>query len=183
MVNWYCRVKRILKFRGIGFSLIIFLAFPAMVSALEADAILGQWVTEGGGSRIEIAKQGDHLYWGTIVALKNPTYQPGEQKGMDGKQRQDLHNQDQSLRTRPLVGLKLMQNFRFANDTWSDGQIYDPENGKTYSCTITLTEDGNLEVRGYVGFEFLGRTTVWQPAKVYLEKELAFLGLGECECF
>ena len=179
-----CRVPSILEFRAISFPLIIavLLAFSSVVSALEADAILGQWITEGGGSRIEISKTDDQLYVGTIVSLKSPTYLPGEEKGMDGKERMDLHNQDHSLRTRPLVGLELMKNFQFTSDAWSGGQIYDPENGKTYSCTITLAEDGNLHVRGYVGFEFLGRTTVWQPAKVYLEKELSFLGLGECEC-
>ena len=170
--------------RLISFSLILALVFdfPTVVVALEADAILGQWVTEGGKARIEITKKAGHLFIGTIVALKNPTYLPGEKKGMDGKERRDLHNQDQTLRTRPLIGLTMMQNFRFSNDTWSGGQIYDPEKGKMYSCTISMAENGNLHVRGYVGFEFLGRTTVWQPIRVYLDKELAFLGLNGCEC-
>jgi hypothetical protein len=44
--------------------------------------------------------------------------------------------------------------------SWSQGKIYDPKNGKTYSCKMTL-EGNELKVRGYVGFSLLGRTTVW----------------------
>jgi uncharacterized protein (DUF2147 family) len=41
------------------------------------------------------------------------------------------------------------------------GSIYDTDNGKTYSCKMTLDND-TLKVRGFVGISLFGRTTVWK---------------------
>ena len=116
-----------------------------------------------------------------IVAIKPPNYLPCEIKGMDGKPRVDSNNQNDSLRSRLLVGIELMKDFRFDDGKWVGGRIYDLKNGKTYKCEITLVEDGTFHVQGYVG-ALLGRTTVWESVKAYLEKELAFLGLADCSC-
>jgi len=61
-----------------------------------------------------------------------------------------------------LLGLQILKNFVYdAQDKeWEDGTIYDPKNGKTYSCIMTLSGN-NLNVRGYVGISMLGRTGVW----------------------
>jgi len=48
------------------------------------------------------------------------------------------------------------------NETWEDGDILDPENGKVYRCKVWV-EQGNLMVRGYIAF--LYRTQKWLPAK------------------
>ena len=161
--------------------LVVWLVFPSLLFAMHGDDILGEWVTEGGDSRVEIFKK-DHRYFGKIVAIKPPNYLPGEINGMDGKPRLDSNNQNDSLRSRPLVGIELMKNFRFDDDKWVGGKIYDPENGKTYKCKISLAEDGTLHVRGYVGVALLGRTTEWESKRACLEKELAFLGLADCSC-
>ena len=47
------------------------------------------------------------------------------------------------------------------NSKWDEGNIYDPKNGNTYSCTIKLINPNSLEVRGYIGVSMLGRSTVW----------------------
>ena len=138
-------------------------------------------MTEDRDFRVEMFKKG-HRYFGRIAAIKPPNYLPGETNGMDGRPRLDSNNQNESLRSRPLVGIELMENFQSDNDKWSGGRIYDPKNGKTYKCEISLTADGMLHVRGYVGVSLLGRTTVWESARGYLEKELAFLGLTDCSC-
>jgi len=39
--------------------------------------------------------------------------------------------------------------------------IYDPKNGKTYSCKMTY-KGKTLDIRGYIGISLLGRTTVWE---------------------
>lgn len=160
---------------------VVWLVLPSLGHAVEGDDILGQWVTEDGDCRVEIVKKGDR-YFGKIAAIKPPNYLPGEISGMDGKPRLDLDNHDESLRSRPLVGIELMKEFRFHSDEWVGGKIYDPKNGKTYDCEMSLAGDGRLNVRGYVGVSLFGRTTVWESAKVYLEKELAFLGLAGCSC-
>ena len=62
----------------------------------------------------------------------------------------------------PLLNLQILKDFVYdAEDKeWEDGTIYDPKNGKTYSCYMTL--DGTkLNVRGYVGVSMIGRTSVW----------------------
>jgi uncharacterized protein (DUF2147 family) len=59
-----------------------------------------------------------------------------------------------------LLIFALLIVFASADVFWEDGKIYDPKNGKTYSCKMTL-EGNELKVRGYVGFSLLGRTTVW----------------------
>jgi len=46
------------------------------------------------------------------------------------------------------------------NETWEDGDILDPENGKVYRCKVWV-EQGNLMVRGYIAF--LYRTQKWLP--------------------
>ena len=161
----------------LGIILVGWLLFPSITFAVQADDIVGDWVTKGGESCIEIFKK-NNCYFGKIVSLKRPNYSPGEIKGMDGRPRMDLNNPKKSLRFRPLIGLELLKNFRFDNGKWIDGKIYDPKNGESYNCQISLTKDGNLYVRGYIGVPLLGRTTIWRPAKVYFGKQMKSLGLG-----
>ena len=124
------------------------------------DAILGTWVTEGGHARIEISKA-RNTYQGKIVWLKEPKYPQNDPEA--GKQKRDRGNPDKSRRDRPIVGLMLLEGFKYAGkQTWSKGAIYDPENGKTYKCKLTLKNPKTLHVRGYVGISLIGRTTVWR---------------------
>jgi len=96
------------------------------------------------------------------VWLKEPFYPTGDAQGMAGKPKVDRNNPDVALRSRPLIGLPLVSGFHFAGaDEWTGGTIYDPENGKTYSCKITLMSNGSLKVRGYIGISLFGRTTAW----------------------
>lgn len=66
-------------------------------------------------------------------------------------------------KNQPVIGMQILNSLKKDSDTkWSGGEILDPNNGKTYSCKITLIEDGKkLEVRGFIGFSLLGRTQVW----------------------
>ncbi|MBP7485669.1 MAG: DUF2147 domain-containing protein, partial [Aquabacterium sp.] len=46
---------------------------------------------------------------------------------------------------------------------WDGGQVLDPKSGNTYRVRIRLLDDGKtLEVRGYKGTPFLGRTQLWK---------------------
>lgn len=47
---------------------------------------------------------------------------------------------------------------------WTDGKIYSPREGETYSCELTLIEANILEVRGYIGLPILGKTQTWTRA-------------------
>ncbi len=60
------------------------------------------------------------------------------------------------------MGLLILKGFRFDGKQWVDGTIYDPDNGKTYKCNITMQDKNTLFVRGYIGISAIGRTTTWK---------------------
>lgn len=125
------------------------------------DSALGVWVTADGKARIEIVKEADN-YGGSIVWLKEPVYPADAKQGTPGQPKVDLNNPDKAKQSRPIMGLPLIQGFKYAGDNvWSDGTIYDPDSGKLYSCKLTLMMDGSLRVRGYVGISLFGRTEIW----------------------
>ncbi len=67
-----------------------------------------------------------------------------------------------TLKDQPLVGLPILRGFRRDGAGYGDGTILDPENGQTYRCRIALAEGGRkLDVRGYIGVPWLGRSQVW----------------------
>ncbi|MCC5944714.1 MAG: DUF2147 domain-containing protein [Bernardetiaceae bacterium] len=115
----------------------------------KSDAILGQWINADKNAKFEIYKDGKQYFgkiiWGT---------------GGDTK---DVKNPNPKLRNRNLVGLTILENFVFeGKNTWSGGSIYDPKDGKTYCCKITLISNQKLEVRGFLGISLFGRTEVWK---------------------
>ncbi len=81
---------------------------------------------------------------------------------MAGQPQVDRNNPDPDLRTRPALGLQLLEGFGYSGgNVWKGGTIYDPGNGKLYKCKMTLTDPKRLEVRGFIGISWLGRTEVW----------------------
>lgn len=122
----------------------------------SADDVLGLWLTDDGKARIEIYKESGK-YSGKIVWLKEPN-------NPNGSPKLDKENPDSELQKKPIIGLNLVKGFTFNDDQWEGGEIYDPENGKTYSCRIRL-KSGKLEVRGYIGAPMFGRTVVWTRIK------------------
>jgi uncharacterized protein (DUF2147 family) len=119
----------------------------------EADAVLGEWLTEEGKARVEIYRCGD-AYCGKIVWLKEPI--------KNGKVVVDEKNPDPRLRETPVLGMVLMHDFRYDGDgEYDGGSIYDAENGETYSAQMTLVDNGVLNLRGYVLVPLFGRTTKW----------------------
>lgn len=140
----------------------VFFLFPVflffrMAAFAQTDAIEQHlWYNEEKTAKIQIAKAADKKFYGKIVWLKEPT--------KDGRIKVDIHNPNKARRSDPLLGLQMLKGFiKEGSNTYEDGSIYDPKNGKTYSCKMTLKGD-KLDVRGYVGFSMLGRTTVWTKA-------------------
>lgn len=73
---------------------------------------------------------------------------------------------DGQYHNKRLEGLTVLRGMSAeANEpgTWSGGKITDPKNGKTYRCTMTISNNGQtLDVRGYIGIQLLGRTQTWK---------------------
>ena len=124
----------------------------------QANKIEGTWYNDEKTSTIEIKKASDGLYYGKINWLEEPNE--------NGKAKIDDENPDPQLAKRPIMGLPLVNNFKYDSkkERWNDGTIYDPKNGKTYDCYAWF-EDGNyntLVLKGYVaGIKALGRKTEW----------------------
>lgn len=120
-----------------------------------ADDIVGVWKNGEGTGMIKISKNGDK-YQGKIVWLKEPN------DPETGKPKVDKNHPDESVRSRPVLGLINTWGFVYKGDgEWDEGKIYDPKNGNTYDCTIKLKDPNTIEVRGYVKISLIGRTDIW----------------------
>ena len=64
---------------------------------------------------------------------------------------------------KPVTGMVILWDVKQDGDVWDGGTILDPNNGKTYGVKLTPMENGaKLQVRGFMGFSWLGRTQVWE---------------------
>jgi uncharacterized protein (DUF2147 family) len=143
--------------RKLSCTLLMAIAFSITASAQNADAILGTWVNPNGQDHILIYKRGNK-YFGKLDWIKFPNDE-------QGKPKTDKENPEPALRSRPDLGLELLKDFTYDGDNvYDDGTIYDPKNGKTYSCKMTL-EGSALKIRGYIGISLFGRTEVWTRLK------------------
>jgi uncharacterized protein (DUF2147 family) len=141
------------------FLLLALLLLPwGLARADDPDAVLGYWATKD--SILQVARDGDSLSM-RVVALENPFYLDDEPHGPPGAPRVDVNNPDPALRERPILGLELLSDYEFAKKRWR-GRIYDPQSGNVYSSTMWV-EDGELNMRGYIGVALLGRTQAFAP--------------------
>ena len=138
-----------------------FLLLCSFAFAADEEGVLGLWITPDKDCKIEIFKCGSK-YCGRIAWLKDPLYPADDEGGMAGKPIVDRENPNPDLRSRPLMGLQLMGSFTYiGKNVWEKGTIYNPDNGKTYKCKMTLASPNRLEVRGYVGIPLLGANSIW----------------------
>jgi uncharacterized protein (DUF2147 family) len=101
----------------------------------------GTWLTENGRSRIRIADCGGALC-GTIVWLKEPN-DPDT-----GKPKVDKNNTDASKRGRPLIGVPIVLSMKPNGSSKWSGQVYNAEDGKTYSGNIIEQGPNALKLEG-----------------------------------
>ena len=70
-----------------------------------------------------------------------------------------------SEKNQPIEGLVILKGLTKDGNSWTNGKILDPANGKEYDCTLTLSGPTKLKVRGFIGFSFLGRTQIWKRSE------------------
>jgi uncharacterized protein (DUF2147 family) len=129
------------------------------------ETIVGKWWNQEKEAQIEIYAC-ESKYCGKIVWLKEPNYPADDPKGMGGKPKVDRENPDPSKRGQPILGMNLLLGFTHSGgNLWEGGQIYDPREGKTYKCKMTLETPDHLRVRGFIGISFVGKTNDWTRVK------------------
>ena len=125
---------------------------------VAAESPVGKWSTtdrNGGGKvtgQVEIYEQSGKLF-GKMVALTEPNDQQGKPKVCSACTGAD--------KDKPIIGLVILRDLSPDRDRYTGGTVLDPEAGKFYRAEIWL-EDGNLMVRGYLGFFYQTRT--WPKA-------------------
>jgi len=124
---------------------------------LSPDSILGFWLSENGSAIIEVTKN-NSLFNGKLVWLE--LMYTGEVP-----EPLDKENPDKKLKNRKLLGLQNLTGFKFDNDEWNGGKIYDPKSGKTYRAYMSLADSTTLKLRGYIGVPLFGRTSEWKRQK------------------
>jgi uncharacterized protein (DUF2147 family) len=121
-------------------AVLILAAWPAAASAV------GEWVTEGDKARVKIAPCAADAarLCGTITWSYRPADAPPGHL-------LDINNGNGALRSRPILGLPLLEGFKPAGpDAWDGGTIYDPESGKVYKSKMKLEGPDTLKVDGCV---------------------------------
>lgn len=139
----------------------IMMLFFSKAFCQSAEDITGFWLTldkktNEPKSQIEIYKDTEGKFYGKIVWLK---------KNLKNNQPlRDENNQEEELRNRKVLGLQILSGLEYTDDgEWDNGNIYDPESGKTYDCRAWFEDNdmNKLNLRGFVGFSLLGRSVEW----------------------
>ena len=104
----------------------------------DEDAITGKWLMPDQMGTLEIFKCND-FFCGKIIEIT--------EKSEDGGPLLDIENPDENLQNRPVLGLQVMSDFKYAGDNqWSDGNFYIPRKGKETSPDFILVDDDHLNI-------------------------------------
>ena len=99
-----------------------------------ADPV-GEWMTQKGYAKIRIENCGNAL-WGAVAWEQTP--------GIDNK------NPDPNKKGRPTLGMPVLLEMKQVDPNKWAGQIYNSEDGQTYSSNISMGSPDVLQVRGCV---------------------------------
>ncbi len=123
----------------------------------QADAVLGEWESAEKDGRMAFYKHGNtyaaRLTWGVHIT-------EADRK----TSKKDTKNPDPSLRSRNIVGITYITGLAFKDGQYVGGRIYNPLDGNTYDCKVTLV-NGDVHLRAYMGLPMLGETRVWTRVK------------------
>ena len=141
---------------------LIFLALsanlPLAALASVEDSPIGFWKTTDDatgrpGGIIEIYRESDQTLSGRVLKIFS--------EAETGKRYCD--NCSGEDKGRAVVGMRVMNGLSEESDnSWEGGTILDPKSGRKYRCNLQLSHGGQeLDLRGFIGVAWLGRTQVW----------------------
>ncbi|WP_290216552.1 DUF2147 domain-containing protein [Kaistella yonginensis] len=120
----------------------------------KMDDILGNWVATDNSVKVNIYKDG-----GTFKA-KLIWYDINLGSGKPIHAAVDGRNPNHNLRNRKIIGMEVLQGLHFNASTkrWEKGKIYDASSGRTWDSYAQIRDDGELIVRGYWKWQWIGKT-------------------------
>jgi uncharacterized protein (DUF2147 family) len=132
---------------GIGFAALLATTLCFAHDGALAGEATGTWLRSSGSSKIRIEACGNALC-GTVVWEKNP--------------RKDIYNPDPAKREEPVVGRRVLLGLKPTDtaDQWK-GEVYNAEDGKTYTGYVTLQSDGSLKLQGCVLGGLICKSDQW----------------------
>lgn len=134
-------------------SVLMITAVQKSFSQNNPDQIVGRWMSTESNLEVEIYKVGSN-YKARVV-----WFDDSDDKGRPMNMRCDWKNPDENSRTRKIIGMEVMHGLVYnqMDNAWEDGRIYDPSTGKDWNAKACFTKSGLLKVRGYWGFQLLGK--------------------------
>jgi len=105
----------------------------------EADAIIGTWLMPNDEGILEVFKENE-IYNGKIIWLKKTEE--------DGSPLKDKENPEENLREREVVGLQVMNGFKFEGENvWSGGIFYAARKGREVEPDFILINKNQLNIK------------------------------------
>ena len=149
-----------MKFLGVVAILVSLSALAWGAPAVNEPSAAGLWeqVDEKTGaaeSWFSIAEK-DGIYTGTIVKMFQKPGDPPPESWRCTKC-------EGAKKNAPVLGLALIEGMKRNGLKYEDGTILDPRDGNVWRALMQLSLDGKqLEVRGYLKWEWAGRSQVWK---------------------
>jgi uncharacterized protein (DUF2147 family) len=67
-----------------------------------------------------------------------------------------------SRKGKPILGMEILTGLKKTGESYTGGQILDPDDGEIYKAEMKLIDQGaKLDLRAYIGIPLLGRTQTW----------------------
>ncbi len=116
------------------------------------ERICGRWENLEKTLRIQVALEGSEftarIIWFSETGGKPMDYWT------------DRHNPDPKLQSRKILGLSILRDLEYqpGTDSWENGIIYDSRHGKEWNSAAYIDKKGELKVKGYWHFKFIGKT-------------------------
>jgi len=144
---------RILRIATLAIVCTGLLALNLLAPALAAEPV-GTWFTGDKKGKVKIVNCGGAIC-GSLIWLQEPndpeTHQP----------KTDKHNADASKQGRPLLGIPIVLSMKpNGADAWQ-GQVYNAEDGSTYSGSFTMTGANSAELKGCVMGGLICKSQTW----------------------
>ena len=131
----------------------VVLALTSAAPAFAADPV-GTWLTGDKKGKVKIVNCGGAIC-GSLMWLAEPndpeTHQP----------KTDKHNADASKQGRPLIGIPIVLSMKpGGGDVWQ-GQVYNAEDGGTYSGSFTMTGANSATSRAASWAGLICKSQTW----------------------